>query len=139
MELIKKRVKDLISKHETNNPFKLAKAKGVIILYEDLGKTLGYFSNVCRIPVIHINNYLTDQQQQYTCAHELGHAILHPNENTPFLKANTLFSTDKIEIEANTFAIELLFKQDTENVITLKEATEQYGVSEQFLYKKFYP
>jgi Zn-dependent peptidase ImmA (M78 family) len=44
----------------------------------------------------------------FVCAHELGHAVCHPHLNTPFLKAHTLFSTDKIEHEANAFAVELL-------------------------------
>jgi Zn-dependent peptidase ImmA (M78 family) len=41
-------------------------------------------------------------------AHEIGHAILHPTVNTPFLKANTLFLISRIEREANEFAVELL-------------------------------
>jgi Zn-dependent peptidase ImmA (M78 family) len=40
--------------------------------------------------------------------HELGHAFLHQKANTPFLRKNTFFSDEKIEMEANTFAVELL-------------------------------
>lgn len=138
MGLIREKVNDLICKYDTNNPFEIANAKGIKILYENLGKSLGYYSNICRIPVIHINENSNEQQQLFTCAHELGHAVLHPNQNTAFLKANTLYSTDKIEVEANGFAIELLFNKGCE-VITIREATEQYGVSEQLLIKKIYP
>ena len=55
--------------------------------------------------------------QRFTCAHELGHAILHPNASTPFLRSKTLFSVDKLEIEANTFATTLLIPDSaiTEN------------------------
>ena len=41
-------------------------------------------------------------------AHELGHAILHPKSNTPFLRANTLYSVNKLETEANRFMALLL-------------------------------
>ena len=36
-----------------------------------------------------------------------GHSQIHPRVNTPFLRKNTLFSTDR-EVEANRFAVELL-------------------------------
>ena len=48
----------------------------------------------------------------FTCAHELGHAILHPNASTPFLRANTLYSIDKLEQEANSFATNLLISDE---------------------------
>lgn len=47
-----------------------------------------------------------------TCAHELGHSILHQSANTPFLKSFTYLPVDKMEIEANKFAIELLLSDD---------------------------
>lgn len=46
--------------------------------------------------------------QRYTCVHELGHAVLHKSVPMPFLKRHTLFSVEKIERQANTFAVELL-------------------------------
>ena len=50
--------------------------------------------------------------QTFTCAHELGHSILHPNANTPFLRSNTFLLVDKMEIESNKFALELLISDD---------------------------
>ena len=50
--------------------------------------------------------------QSFTCAHELGHAILHPNASTPFLRSNTLLSVDKLEQEANLFATILLIPDE---------------------------
>lgn len=63
---------------------------------------------VMRLKVIHINCDLPEALQRYTCAHELGHAVLHKGVPTPFLKRHTLFSVEKIERQANTFAVELL-------------------------------
>lgn len=61
---------------------------------------------------IHINQDLTEEQQRFTCCHELGHIILHPGLNTPFLRENTLFSVSKLETEANRFAICMFCDQD---------------------------
>ena len=49
---------------------------------------------------------------RFTCAHELGHSVLHPNANTPFFKAHTLFSVSKMETEANRFMICLTISDD---------------------------
>ncbi len=55
---------------------------------------------------------MNDIELKYTCAHELGHALLHPNTSTPFLQSKTLLSVDKLEIEANTFAVHLLIPDE---------------------------
>ncbi|WP_432702257.1 ImmA/IrrE family metallo-endopeptidase [Lysinibacillus sphaericus] len=133
---VKKVIKQLIKKYSTSNPFKIAQAMGITIVYEDLGSSWGYFSNLYRTFIIHINENLSYEEQFLTCAHELGHIIQHPEHNMAFLKANTFFLTDKYEIEANVFAVELLFS-DNDNPITFEEAVNTYGIPEQFL-KKFY-
>ena len=38
---------------------------------------------------------------------------MHPKANTPFLLANTYQSVDKLEIEANKFAVEFLITDET--------------------------
>jgi Zn-dependent peptidase ImmA (M78 family) len=81
---------------------------GVVILFEKLKDTLGYFNSYKRIKIIHINQESSESDQRFTCAHELAHSVLHPTVNTPFLKKNTLFSISRIEREANEFAVELL-------------------------------
>jgi Predicted Zn peptidase len=104
----KKIATNLIGRIGTNNPFHIAEHLGITIIYTDLGNTLGFFSKYKRSKFIHLNNKLSEQLENFVCAHELGHAILHPDMNTPFLKKRTLLSTDKIERQANSFAIELL-------------------------------
>ncbi|MEK4513639.1 ImmA/IrrE family metallo-endopeptidase [Paenibacillus sp. FSL K6-2524] len=105
----KKLAQRLNRKHETNDPFELIKLMDITILLEDLGfNTWGYYTNVCRIPCIHINKLIAHYQQRYAAAHELGHHLLHKGISTPFLRANTLQSVDKIEYQANQFAVELL-------------------------------
>lgn len=106
-------VLQLIKKHHTNDPFKIAKAEGITILYQELGKVCGYFRSYKRVPIIHINNSLDFYMQRLVCAHELGHAILHSGVNTAFFKRNTFLSTDKLEIEANSFSAYLLIPEES--------------------------
>lgn len=130
---IKERVKQLIKKYGTNDPFEIAKAKGIEIRYAELGKILGFHIREFRTSVININQNTSKKQQLFIGAHELGHALMHPDINTPFLKSNTYFSTDRIEIEANTFAIELLFYDCSHQDVSMSEATDMYGIPEQLL------
>lgn len=109
---IKRIAEKLMRKYDTNNPFKLADELGIIVKYDDLGNTWGYFIIYKRIKIIHINKNIDEWLQRYTCAHELGHSILHKGVPTPFLKKHTLFSIEKIERQANTFAVELLMPDE---------------------------
>lgn len=75
----------------------------------------------------------TPMLQFFIAAHELGHAVQHPDTNTSFLKIHTLFSTEKIEVEANTFAVELLlpddlFLENNESSFTIYDAIKEKGV-----------
>lgn len=116
----------LIKKYGTSSSFKIAERMGILVLHENLGGSLGYFSKQFRIKIIHINESANDKLQSFICAHELGHALLHQEVNTPFMKKQTLFSTDSIEIEANIFAIHLI-TSESGYPITMEEAFLEYG------------
>lgn len=133
MKTIKQIVTDLIRIHGTNDPFEIASQKNILVLFEELGDIFGYFNTYKRIPMIHINNILSEQDQRFTCAHELGHRIMHPKVNTPFLRKNTLLSVERIEREANQFAVELLMPdfllQDIQyTALTFHKASLAFGV-----------
>ena len=98
----------LTKKYNTSDPYELADALNISVFYEELGTINGYYNKPLRMKQIHINHNLGEQDAKFTCAHELGHAILHPNASTPFLRSKTFLSVDKLEIEANTFAVNLL-------------------------------
>lgn len=136
MGSIEEEVLKLVKRYGTSNPFEIAKAKGIVIRYVDIGSVLGFHMKHSRTSIIHINEKQTYERQLYTLMHELGHVVLHPELNSAFLKVNTFHSMDRYETEANEFAISLLLLQE-EN-ITIKEATEQYGIPKQLLYKKIY-
>ncbi len=105
---IKETVEKLREQYDTNDPFQLAADMGIILLLEDLGSTLGYYSHCYEKKFIHINSRLSKQQQAITCAHELGHSVLHPTLSAPHLRLSTLFSVDKFELQANRFMVQLL-------------------------------
>ncbi|MCM3789469.1 ImmA/IrrE family metallo-endopeptidase [Domibacillus indicus] len=133
MSDIKVTVQNLIKKHNTSDPFTIAEQNGILLSYEALGNILGYFSSYKRVNFIHINNKLNEHGQRFVCAHELGHALLHPKTNTSFLKRKTLFSIDRMEVEANTFAVELLLpdekiKEYSNEHLTLYQIGEMHGV-----------
>lgn len=109
---IKNTVFNLIKKHNTNNPFEIASAENIIIIKEPLGSIYGYYNKKYRQQFIHINCDIDELKQYTTCCHELGHAIIHPNSNTPFLRSNTFCSINKLEKQANLFAAELIIKDD---------------------------
>lgn len=122
----------VIKKYGTRDPFRIAKEKDILILYEDLGSIQGYYNKQFRTKQIHINRNIPDHLQTFTAAHELGHALLHPNESTPFLKNCTLQVVDKLEIEANKFAVELLISDSaiqeyTDQSFTIEQIARIYG------------
>ena len=78
--------------------------------------------------------------QRVVCAHELGHAMLHPRANTPFMRKNTLFSVDRMEKQANTFAAELLIPDDALYCCeqpTVYDISARYEVPEALVKLKF--
>lgn len=138
MESITRKVKRLVERNKTNCPFAIAQNLGIAVVHENLGNTLGYFSKTFRLKFIHINERASEKQKVFICSHELGHAILHPESNTPFLKKNTLLSLEKIEVEANQFAMELLFNNGSlEDGILSTEVIEEYGAPEEFIDRYF--
>lgn len=111
--LPKQAVKTLLQKHRTRDPFMIAAARNITVIFDDLGQSVrGYYCNVLRQKYIHINARLNDEEQRVVCAHELGHDLLHPGTNTPFLRNYTYQCTAKSENEANAFAAHLLISDD---------------------------
>lgn len=102
----------LCKKYQTRDPFEIARQLGIQVFYGHYGTIRGYYNKISQQRMIHINAALDEPQQTIVCAHELGHAIFHPNTNTPFLRANTFFSVSKLELEANKFAVDLLWSDD---------------------------
>lgn len=114
---IKLRVKNLEKKYGTRDPYKLCKRLKINIIYMDLGEIKGIYKKVVTNKFIVINENLDRFCQKVVLAHELGHAILHHSKEIQALKDYDLFPrfSNQIEVEANTFAAELLIDDTFDN------------------------
>ena len=133
---MKELINRLYKKYYTKNPVELAKCLNIKIIFEDLGSINGYYNTAFRQKFIHINSNLEEHNQNFTIAHELGHALLHPKANTPFLRKNTLFSINKLEVEANLFAVTLLISdEDLKEYkdFTISQLSSIFGIHEKLI------
>ena len=108
---IKGVVNTLVKKYGTRDPFRLADELGVIVQFSNIA-LCGLYTPLKRQRVILISNRLRNEENNKflnaVMAHELGHAILHRESQCYFFSDNTFFLKSKPEVEANTFAAELL-------------------------------
>lgn len=109
---IKKLVSHYVQKYNTRNPFELAEHLNVQVQFGNLGSRAGCYMFLKNHKCIFLNENLSELEKRVVMAHELGHAILHRKENCYFIRNKTFLLTSKNEIEANTFAAELLLPDD---------------------------
>jgi Zn-dependent peptidase ImmA (M78 family) len=109
LDYIKNEIDSLVKKYKTRYPFELCSALGVHVIKMDLHPEInGIYQYEKKNQFIYINSNLSYMDQLITCAHEVGHRILHKKMNCTFIKNQTLFNKDKIERAANIFAAYLL-------------------------------
>ena len=104
---IKLRVKNLIEKYGTSNPYRLCEKLNINIVFRDLGEIKGYFKKVLRNKYIVINENLDEYSQKVVLCHELDHALYHSSKKVLFM----IYYTHELENEANQFAAELMAQQ----------------------------
>lgn len=105
---IKRRVEQIARKYRTRDPFEMIKGMNVILVYYPLEGIHGFYQYFQRNNIIYLDERLSENEQRFVLAHELGHMFLHKKANAIFMDTRTQFNTDKFELEANTFAIDLL-------------------------------
>ncbi len=133
---IKNIVKDLAYKHGTHDPFALCKSLNILVLFRNLESVRGIYFYDLRKRIIYINYNLASYLKRQVAAHELGHAILHKNQNTFFCDNQTYMNTNKIEIEADTFAAELLIDDDQLlhlNGYSIDQISKSFGVQKRLV------
>ncbi|MEK4303570.1 ImmA/IrrE family metallo-endopeptidase [Oceanobacillus sp. FSL K6-0251] len=141
---IKETVENITKKYKTNNPFEIIAAKNIILVERDMDEEIyGFYKYIRRNKFIFLNSKLNNPTKRFTSAHELAHVELHTKTNTPFLRRNTLLSVDRIEQEANRFAVELLLPDESiyrykDTNLSIKEIGGIYSVPEEVTHlKKF--
>lgn len=105
---IKKKADALARKYKTRNPFEIIQGLNVILVFAPLIDTRAFYQYFQRNNIIYIDENLPRHEQAFECAHEMGHMFLHKKANTIFMDSHTNFNTSKYEIEADTFAMDLL-------------------------------
>ena len=97
------RVKNLIEKYRTKNPFKICERAGIEIIFQDLGKIKGFHVRNAGVSLIIINSKLSE-------------ILKHPTKDISFMKDNFFGFSNQLENEANLFLAEFLF-----NYISLED------------------
>lgn len=113
---MRKDIKRLIAyytkKINTRSPFEIANFLNIEIQIGPLGSRCGCYMFLKNHRCIFLNEDLPEHEMELVMAHELGHAIMHRKENCYFIRNQTLLLNSKNEIEANTFAAELLIPDE---------------------------
>ena len=109
---MKLRVKNLVEKYNTSNPYILCAKLNIEIRYFYYEDIKGFFRKVLRRKYIIINEKLDEYSQLVVLCHELGHAIYHSSKNKLLMKINFLNYVPELEKEANEFAAELMKYQN---------------------------
>lgn len=98
-------------KFNTDNPFDIADNLGVLYQFCNIDFE-GCYLLLKKHGYIFLNNSLEDSELRMVMAHELGHAVMHRNNNCYFIRDKTLLLNSKTEKEANIFAAELLIPDE---------------------------
>lgn len=144
---IRKKVRNMIRKHKTSNPFELCKMVCGIFEGVDFGEnetSIKAMTIVSRqIVLVKYNVNLPKILLNFILAHELGHIMLHRNYQENFCDNVFFNDTENMETEANMFAAELLlgdseklYEEMKESDITMFQLAAKYNVPyELFAYK----
>ena len=97
-------IKKLVSESGTTNPEKLCKYLGIKIYYTKMN-FMGFIVKINKVIHIFINSALSKIIKDIVILHELGHYFLHPIDDYLLMKDKFLFTENRIENEANSFAI----------------------------------
>lgn len=109
---IKRRVSQLVRKYQTRDPFEMIKGMNVILVRCPLDGVRGFYQYFQRNNIIYIDESLTETEQMFVCAHEMGHMSLHKKSNAVYMDSRTYLNTNRFENEANLFAMELLVSDE---------------------------
>ena len=112
---ILKKSQALIERYGTRDPFEIADRLGYYVRLMNTRKQKGFCKILLGNCFIFINANLSPQMKRMTCAHELGHLLLHKDalKKEVFLAEMELFDiTDRRELEANQFAASLLISDE---------------------------
>ena len=136
MDDIKKLADRTARKYHSRDPFEIIQGMNAILVYMHLEVIRGLYQYFQRNHIIYIDDGLPDREQRFVCAHEMGHMLLHRKMNAVFMERHTFLNRNKFEIEANTFAMELLIDDsvlEENRHLTVKQLSRLLGYQEDLL------
>lgn len=104
----------LIRKYGIRDPFRLAQLLDITVKYISTKRQKGLCALIDDIPFIFVNRNMSEEMQRMTCAHELGHILLHSDVlsgQKPLLEYELFDIRSAAEYEANAFAANLLIDE----------------------------
>lgn len=122
----------IINRFKTSCPFRICDLLNIKVVFEDLGTLKGYTTARYRIHSIHLNNDLSEYEQEFTCFHELGHILCGHNQNSIYLSTKTFLNVNKFENEANMFATHMIlskYDKDELQELTIEQISNLTGIN----------
>lgn len=129
------RVKNLVAKYDTYNPYQLAKELHIDIYELDLPPSIrGFFIRPRRRKSIVINSNMSEAEKLVAVAHEIGHARLHKGYGM-LMKANLpYYRSSNREAEANEFAACLLSYNHDVDVNMLQQIIQKQKPNTKYIH-----
>ena len=123
---IRRKLRELVRKYGTHDPFELARARGIHVHMIDLQKLKGFSAGVGRNYFIFINQNQSEYMQRLTCAHELAHVVLHRaylDDSPGIMNMDYYGMNTRTEYEADLFSA-LLLIDDGELLSLLRQGMD---------------
>lgn len=140
---IKTMVDGIIEEFQTRDIFHIVESLNIPIIKKDMKNKKGKFMRTMYgDEFIFIHEDLNEYEAKVIIAHELGHALLHTDLNTEYY-TKTLVSKNKLELQANKFAAELLIPDkidlnlDINDTLSISDLSRLLKVPEEFIKLKF--
>lgn len=133
---IKSKVDKLVRYHKTRNPFEMVKGMNVILVRYPLVGIRGFYQYFKRNNIIYIDETLSDTDQKFVLAHELGHLVMHKKSNAIFMDTRTYLKTSSFELEADMFAMHLLISDEDiaeYKDYTIEQLSRVFGYHRRFI------
>lgn len=146
MKKIESLVRGIVKRYGTPSPFELCERMGIPVLHLDLPERVRGFclqSGAGR-PVIVLAEFLPAREREYCCAHELGHALLHPGLNAQTAADLTNLCMGRLENEADYFAACLFIDPNLEEwkqnycPLTVETVASLTGLPERIVRLRFH-
>lgn len=132
---IKLRVKNLVPKYDTANPYELARCLGIDIYELKLPSNVrGFLIRPLRRKMIFLNNDLDEFERLVVLCHELGHVRLHKGYGMMMNSQIPYYRSSHKEAEANEFAAYLLSYNYEVDISLLEQVIQKQKADTKYIH-----